>query len=302
MLLIDTDPGLDDAHALAMATARVPHDELVVTTVAGNVGIDAVTRNAAWLLSRLAPTVPLHVGAAGPLVGAPVDAAHVHGPDGLGGFPREDAGIEPRGEHAVDAIVRLARQQNGELDVVALGPLTNIALAAALEPRLPSMIRSLTVMGGSPSGFGNASPNAEYNVFADPVAAEAVFARFPDATLVSWDLCLAVRFPRDRLDAFWAGGSDAARLLRALSDHRMIADPDYATSPDFGRADPLAMAVALDPRCVTRSTHHAVTVGHGGGLAHGLTVVDRRDEMPDRPTVRIVDELDLPMVTALLTV
>lgn len=287
MLLIDTDPGLDDAHALAMATRALPHDDLIVTTVAGNVGIDEVTSNALWLVGEFAPTVPVHRGAALPLVRRHVDAAHIHGSDGLAGYPRGEAVIAPAPPHAAHAIVEAARAHAGELRIVALGPLTNIALALGLEPRLPDLVASITIMGGSPAQHGNASLNAEFNVFADAEAAETVLSRMRGITLLTWDAALATRFSPDELAAMWAGDSPEARVLRALYEHRIAQDRGYAELADYGRADPLAMAVALHPECVASSRTHRVHVVHDGGIAHGLTVVDERDATADRFAVTI---------------
>lgn len=301
MLLVDTDPGLDDAHAIAMAVRDVPASDLLVTTVAGNTGIEAVTENASWLLGNLAPDVPLHRGAAGPLLGRAERAEHIHGRDGLGGVPRRpDRRVPVREPHAANVIVEAARRHGPELRVVALGPLTNVALALALEPELPEMLGGVVAMGGTPAGRGNASVNAEFNVFADPEAAEAVLARIP-VTLVTWDLSLAHRFTAAEMAGFVASGSPAARLLGAIHEHRLAHDPGYASSADFGRADALAMAVALDPACVTRAVEHAVLVGTGDGLARGVTAVDWGDHVPGRPKARIPLELDAAAVRRLLT-
>lgn len=290
MLLIDTDPGLDDAHALAMALTRLPAEELMVTTVHGNVGLDAVTANAAWILGRLAPSVKLYAGAANPLLGTAVDAAHIHGEDGLWGVDHsQEARVAVQDTVAAQAIVEAAWVYGRELTIVALGPLTNVAVALALEPRLPELIGRLVVMGGSPAGQGNASPNAEFNVFADPVAAEMVFSRMPGLTLITWDLCLQIRFTAEELESMWASHRPAAELLRQIHDHRRANDARYAASTSFGRADPLAMAVALDPSLVDSRARHRVHVGYDDGLAHGATVVDWRDETPpDRSAVELV--------------
>jgi purine nucleosidase len=303
MFLIDTDPGLDDIHAIAMAIRHLPAAEIVVTTVAGNVGIDIVTTNARWLLGALGPDIPVYAGARGPLLGQKVEAGHIHGDNGLAGAPRTpdvEAPLQP--EHAVSAIIGLAKRWGSELTIVALGPLTNLALALQLEPEIAHLIGGVVAMGGSPAGFGNASINAEYNVFADPVAAEIVFSRMPNITLVTWDLCLENRFSGEELAGFWASESPAATLLRSVHGYRVATDPDFASSPDFGRADPLAMAVALDRACVMSAAHHPVVVGYGGGLDHGATVVDWRDSLADRPAVQIIQELDRDRILDLLTV
>jgi purine nucleosidase len=303
MLLIDTDPGLDDIHAIAMAVSRMPHDQLVLTTVAGNVGLDAVTTNARWLVGALGADIPIFAGAAGPLLGSAVDAAHIHGADGLAGAPRlpeAEAPLKPG--HAANAIVDLAGRHGKDLTIVALGPLTNLALALQLEPGIAESIGAVVVMGGTPAGFGNASINAEYNVFADAIAAEIVFKRMPRVTLVTWDLCLQTRFSSADLASFWAGESDAAAILRSVQDHRLKTDAGYASSADFGRADPLAMAVALDRACVADSVRHPIIVGYSGGLDHGVTAVDWQDSHVGRPSIELVTELDRSRVLRLLTV
>jgi purine nucleosidase len=302
LYIVDTDPGLDDAHAIAMAIQAFPHDRLVITTVAGNAPLEVVTENAAWLIDELAPGVPVYRGAARPLVGAPVDAVHIHGSDGLGGYPHDPAGTKPRAEHAAVAIVDLARTSTEPVHVIALGPLTNIALALALEPALPDMIASLTIMGGSPAQHGNASLNAEFNIYADPDAAEVVFRSFPHITLLTWDASLAHRFSREEMARFWAGDSDAATLLRAVDAHRWGADPAYAAGSDFGRPDPLAMAVVTRPECVAAAVSHRIRVVHDGGLAHGVTVVDERDVLTDRAPVRIIEAFHRPLLLDALRV
>lgn len=300
MFLIDTDPGLDDAHALAMAFRRLPADELIVTTVAGNVGIDVVTANARRLVSAMAPGVPVHRGAAGPLLGDVVEAPHIHGGDGMGGFAWDERELAPEAPtHAVRAILDAADEHGSDLTVVALGPLTNLALAIRLDPTLPGRIGRVVSMGGSPAGLGNASINAEFNVFADPIAAEIVYSTTP-LILITWDLTQRVRFSPAELDAFWAGDSAAARLMRGIHEHRKATDPAIAAIPDFGRVDPLAMAVALDDSVTVEFDSHPVVVGQGG-LAHGVTAVDWKDSLVGRPRLTIPTRIDRDRAIDLFT-
>lgn len=301
MFLIDTDPGIDDAHALAMAFRRLPADQMIVTTVAGNVGIDVVTENARRLVAAMAPGVPVHRGAAGPILGVPVEAPHIHGDDGMGGFSWPDLPLAPESEiHAVQAILDAADRYGEELTIVALGPLTNLALAIRIDPSLPRRIGRVVSMGGSPAGLGNASINAEFNVFADPVAAEIVYSTTP-LTLITWDLTQRVRFSHAELDAFWAGDSPAARLMRGIHEHRKAADPAIARFPDFGRVDPLAMAIALDESVLETADRHPIVVGVGG-LGHGVTAVDWKDSEADhRPRLAIASAVDRARAIELFT-
>lgn len=291
MLLIDTDPGLDDAHALAMALGSRPPEELLITTVAGNVGLDVVTHNARRIVGALSPRTPIFAGAAGPLVGSSIVADHIHGADGMAGFAWGETRLAPLAEgSAATAIVDAARRYGRELHIVALGPLTNLALALRLEPALPRLVGSVTAMGGSPRMLGNASVAAEFNVFADPVAASIVFSSMP-LTLVTWDLTLEHRAPAAEVRGLWSSATPAAELLRAIDDHRVQNDAAYAERELLGRVDPLAMAIAMDPDIVLRADHHAVLVDTAGGAAHGATIVDWQDAT-DLPRLTLPVHLD----------
>ncbi|MEV7965567.1 nucleoside hydrolase [Sphaerisporangium sp. NPDC088356] len=299
MLLVDTDPGLDDAHALAMACAR--QTVVGVTTVAGNVDLPIATENACRLLGVLAPEVPVFRGAAAPLGGERLRATHIHGEDGLLGATIPDgAQVSPADEPAAVAIARLAREHRGKLTVVALGPLTNIALALRLDPDLAGNLASIVVMGGAIRAEGNASPVGEFNVTADPVAADIVLGEMAAVTLVAWETTRTAPFTPEEWAVMAKSGTPGARVLAALDDARVRARPDSVERPR-STADPIAMAVALDPACVRRSARHAVLVGTAPGLAAGLTAVDWTGSRPDRPDVHIPLELDRDRVHELLT-
>ncbi|WP_340558369.1 nucleoside hydrolase [Streptomyces sp. GSL17-111] len=310
-LIIDTDPGLDDAHALAMALTPSPRRPIVpvsgICTVAGNVGIDTVTDNARWLLGAFgeeAARTPVYRGASGPLSGAVADAADIHGADGLGDVTRWPvADVAEEALPAAMALVLAVRRRPGEITLVSLGPLTNIALALRLEPRLPRLLHRIVVMGGAVRGHGNLTLNAEFNIGADPVAADLVFANFTDITLITWEATLKHSFTREEFESFFQGGSQAATALERLVDNRYLTDPGYAQRSAYFRADPLAMAVALDPSVVTDVARHRVYVGYGpGSLGHGLTAVDWRDSRSDRPATTIVEGLDHARLLELLRV
>ena len=197
-LILDTDPGVDDAMAIAFAVAHPDIELLALTTVFGNTNVDFATRNARYALDVFGATdVAVARGAAAPLVQAPHPAPEfVHGADGLGNvYPSGDVDLAPGARHAraeeldaADFIVESARARPGELVLVAVGPLTNVAEALAREPRLPELVRELVVMGGSVDEPGNVSPLAEANFWNDPHAADAVFAVDWPASVVGLDV------------------------------------------------------------------------------------------------------------------
>lgn len=262
-LILDVDTGIDDALALAYAL-RAPAVELVaITTLAGNVGVERTTGNTLSVLDWLgAPDVPVHRGASRPLVRVHRDAAYFHDSDGLGG-----AGLPPSeralgADRGPAAIVRLANARPGELTLVCLGPLTNLAIALNVEPRLPELLRGVVVMGGAYGVPGNITPRAEFNVFADPeAAAQVVAAPFPRLTLVGLDVTQQTGITRPAWDAIVAdeAGDAATRLLvrvaRRPFEERMV--------ERLHLHDPLAVAVALDPSLV-ETERCAVSVGVDG--------------------------------------
>jgi len=170
-LVIDTDPGVDDALAIMAAFAHPKALVEAITTVAGNVSLERTTANACTILDVLEQNVPVYAGCNCPLVGDAVDAGHIHGEDGLGDSGYPPSARQVADEHAVNALIRLANEWPGELTLVAIGPLTNVALATRLDPMLPQKYARLVVMGGSIRGVGNVTTAAEFNVYADPEAA-----------------------------------------------------------------------------------------------------------------------------------
>ncbi|MFQ5525678.1 MAG: nucleoside hydrolase [Thermoanaerobaculia bacterium] len=199
-VIIDADPGVDDSMAILFAL-RSPALEVVgITTVFGNVAIDNATKNALTLVNLAGQSVPVARGAERPLVKEPREPpAFVHGADGLG-----EAGLQsPAGEvveqTAAQFIVDMARRHPGEITLVPVGPLTNIALALAIEPRLPELVKEVVLMGGAARVEGNVSPVAEANIYGDPQAADIVFTSPWQVTMVGLDVTTKVRMKDDLL-------------------------------------------------------------------------------------------------------
>ncbi|GGZ96984.1 nucleoside hydrolase [Arenicella chitinivorans] len=191
-IILDTDPGIDDAQAIAFAIAHPDIELLGLTTVFGNAEIEITTRNALHILDVFGqPQVPVAQGASDPLHQTRYPAPDfVHGTDGLGNIHITQPSSAPVSESAAEFIVRMASENPGEITLVAIGPLTNIAHAVSLDPSLPAKVKSLVVMGGSVAHPGNVTPLAEANFFNDPHAADAVFAHDWPATIIGLDVTL----------------------------------------------------------------------------------------------------------------
>ena len=290
-LLIDTDPGVDDALAILMAYAHA--DVAGLSIAAGNVGLGHTVRNARTLVDLVGAATPVFAGCAAPLVRAPdEDAAFVHGQDGFGdiGFPEPLAPLAA--EAAALALLRLTRERPGELTLVALGPLTNLALALRLDPALPQRVARLVVMGGAVTGHGNTGKvPAEFNIGFDPEAAHVVFEAFPAFDLVDWEATLRHAFDDAEFDGWLAAGDRRADFFGKI----VATARRYNTKHDRAglvAADALAMAVALDPSIVTRSEKRAVAVELDGRLTRGATVVDWAARLGRPPQANIVLEVD----------
>lgn len=296
--LIDTDPGVDDALAILMAHrhARVAG----LSIAAGNVGLHHTVANALKLVETIGATAPVFAGCPVPLVLPAEDAAFVHGADGFG-----DTGCLParRGvadEHAVEAILRLSREHAGELVLVALAPLTNLALALRLDPMLPSRVRRLVVMGGAVTGHGNTQlVPAEFNIGFDPEAAHVVFSGWPEFDLVDWEACVRHAMAFDWFDRTLATGDDAGRFYAAISRKARVFNERHGRGGMIV-ADALAMAVALEPSIVRRAERHHVAVELTGAATRGATVVDWEDRLGLPANANIVLEVDQARFQALV--
>lgn len=288
-LLIDTDPGVDDALALLMAFADARHDVVGLTVAAGNVGLQHTTGNALKLCEVAGrEDVPVFAGAADPLVYPAEDAAHVHGRDGFGdvGLPPATRALEA--EHAALAILRLSHQYAGELLLVALGPLTNIALALKLDPTLPQRIKRFVVMGGAINGHGNITPVAEFNIAFDPEAAHLVFSMFPHTEVADWEATIAHGLLHRDVEQWLAADTVKARFYELISRQTRLWSED-SRGEYWYAADALAMAWVLQPEGATRTEQRPLAVELGGTRSRGATVVDwnRQTGAADNTTLLI---------------
>ena len=296
-IAIDTDPGIDDALALMLALRSPELSVELITTVAGNVPVRQGTDNARRLLTLIAPeTMPaLAMGAATPLKRRLHTARNVHGSDGLGGMSamRTPSGAPrfpiaaPRAERdAPGRLVELARLRGRALSVVALGPLTNIATAIRRDAEAMRRIRRLVTMGGVVRGPGNVTPCAEFNIFVDPDAADAVIASGIPITLVPLDATRQVRLTRDFLrHRLGVSRRPFALALRALTRDLL----STGVGPEgFPMHDPLAVASVILPGLL-RTESLPLKVETRGAATLGMTAADFRETSETEPGWHRVD-------------
>jgi len=288
-VIIDTDPGVDDAHALMMAFAHPGIQVEALTTVAGNVGLAQTSANACTILDVLGEDVPIYAGCDRPLVSRNKHAVHVHGHDGLGdaGFPPSARRVEK--EHAARALVRLAGEAPGEINLVAIGPLTNLAVALMLDPKLPAKFKQLIVMGGAIYAQGNTvNLTAEFNVYTDPEAAHIVFNAWPTFSLVSWETTLAHGFPLSLVREWMDWDTPFARFYKAISTKTLRYNTETMGRDSFFGPDALAVAWLLDPTIVQETEEHHVTVELTGNHTRGQTIVDWEDQSAEIANAQIL--------------
>ncbi len=269
-VVLDCDPGLDDA--IAIITAAHHCDLVGITTVNGNVGIEHTTHNALVTAQIAGLDVPVHRGAARPLIAPTMDAARVHGATGLGDAELPALARSVASDDAVAYLCDTARSVNG-LHLLAVGPLTNVALALRRDPDLPRHLAGVTIMGGG-ARAGNVTPVAEFNVWADPEAAAIVFSEAAPITMVGLDVTMQVMFDDAEVRRIRAAGTPVASFAADLIAYACLRCRELGLS-----AAPIHDAVAViavtHPHLFTRSSH-PVAVELNGEHTRGMTIADTR--------------------------
>lgn len=294
-VIIDSDTAGDDALAILVATLSKRLDVEGVTIVAGNAAFDHEVANAKYTLSLADATgdVPIYEGARKPLLKGHETAEYVHGPGGLAGiYPDPD--VPSADEHAVDFLVETARANPGEVSLLCIGPLTNVALACRLEPRLDELLDEVWVMGGAFGAPGNVTPSAEYNFWVDPDAAELALREL-DTSVVGWGVCMesSVLYEPE-IERISSARSESpyadffARLSEPVREFtRREQGVDGVTQPDS-----LTVACCLDPEIVLEAGTYHVAVDEREGLTRGYSVADVRDMTDGEPRTRVVERVD----------
>jgi inosine-uridine nucleoside N-ribohydrolase len=293
LAVIDTDPGIDDAIGILLALASPSFTVAGITTVAGNIGIETTTRNAGRLLAFASrEDIPVFQGAAAPLSRVGPEPLNLHGEDGIGGVALPDPICVPESRHAVEWLANfLIEQPAGAVDVLALGPLTNLARLVLERPDSAKRIGRIIAMGGAIHEHGNVGPRSAFNLWADPEAASVVIASGLPLVLIPLDVTRRVRAMREFVETLAADGKPMAAMVGSLIESYFEAAANRESRPLH---DPCVMLYALAPE-LFRVEELRLSVDTGDGeMAGALTIT------PEGSLVQVALGVDGPGALDLL--
>lgn len=272
-IIIDTDPGVDDALAFLLALASPEIQIEALTTTQGNVTLEKATRNALSVLELgRASHIPVVPGSLVPLVQPLRASAHVHGESGLGNAQLPEPQSQPVQQHAVDYLIERVLAEPGALSIFPIGPLTNIAMAIRKEPRFATDVKELVIMGGAILEHGNITPQAEFNIYVDPHAAHIVFHSGIAITLIPLDVTHKCLLRLEHVDRLLQVPSPISRFIRDLIEVYVKYSSDFGYS-GCALHDPLTLATLIAPDLLTLQEYH-VDVDISGGVSMGKTFAD----------------------------
>ncbi|MCE8555057.1 nucleoside hydrolase [Ruegeria pomeroyi] len=302
-IIIDTDPGQDDAVAILLALASPDEIEVLgITAVAGNVPLPLTAKNAR-IVCELAgrPDVPVHAGCDAPIARKLVTAEHVHGKTGLDGPDLPDPTMPLQDAHAVDFIIDTLRAQApGTVTLCPLGPLTNIATAFTRAPDIVTRVQEIVLMGGAYFEVGNITPAAEFNIYVDPEAADIVFKSGAPIVVMPLDVTHKALVTKARNDAFRALGTPAGIAVAQMTDFFERFDKEKYGSEGAPLHDPCVTAYLLTPDLFS-GRHVNVTVETTSDLTLGMTVADWWRVTDRAPNALFIGDIDADGFFTLLT-
>jgi purine nucleosidase len=290
--LIDTDTASDDAVALIMALREPSIKVEAITVVAGNCPLETCLKNALISIEQAGTYIPpIYSGISKPLFRKLFTSEFVHGQDGMGNMNLPLPTLEVQSTHAVDAIIDMAHRFPGELEIVTLGPLSNLAMALLKEPELPALVKQIYIMGGAGLGAGNITPVAEFNFYVDAEAIHLVMQANFKKTVVGWDVCMAETFINRsdiaHLNSLGVLGEFTVRCNASLIEFNKGWGKD-----GFDLPDPTTMAVALYPDIVTKKFQAYGYVEYKSEKAYGQFIIDQLQLMGEPLNATIVTEID----------
>ncbi len=275
-IIIDTDPGQDDAVAILLALASPEDVDLLgITAVAGNVPLPLTQKNARIVCELAGYTdTKVFAGCDAPLARKLVTAEHVHGKTGLDGPQMDDPTMPLQDEHGVDFIIEtLRREPAGTVTICPIGPLTNIATAFQRAPDIIARVQEIVLMGGAYFEVGNITPSAEFNIYVDPEAAKLVFGAGVPLTMMPLDVTHKALTTRPRIDAFRSMGTKVGDMVAAWTDFFERFDMEKYGSEGAPLHDPCTIAYLINPD-LFQGRHINVEVETGSDLTLGMTVAD----------------------------
>lgn len=289
--LIDTDTASDDAVALVMALTYPDVQIEAITAVSGNVHVDQAVQNALYTVEICGKKVPVYRGSEKPILRSPETSEYVHGRDGMGDIGLPLSGRTPAEGHGVTKIIETINRFAGNITLVTLGPLTNLALALLQDPPIAGKIKECITMGGTGQGHGNVTPVAEYNIWVDPEAARIVFESAIPLKMVGWDASIAYAiFNSQEMEKLRNIGTPLAEFCVDIQKVLNKFAVEKMNLEGFDLPDPLAMAVALDPSVATKTKNLHVAIETESELCRGQTVVDHLAVTKHKPNVEVVLE------------
>lgn len=302
-MILDTDPGHDDALAILLAVASPEDlDLLAITTVAGNVPLEKTTLNALRTRELAGATdVPIYQGCSRPMVNQLVTAEYVHGETGLDGpdLPEPSRGVEPG--HAVDYLIdTLLDAESRSVTVGLLGPMTNMGVALVKEPSIADRVAEFVIMGGSFREGGNATPTAEFNIYVDPHAARVVLGSGVPITMMPLDVTHQAQATSARVEAFRALGTPAGAAVAAMLGFARRYDVAEYGFSGYPVHDPTVIAFLIDPDMFFGRDMH-VSVVTDEGPAHGQTIADWWGQTDSLPNAQVMVRVDADRYFELLT-
>ena len=290
-VILDTDPGIDDALAILLAVASPEVDLAGVTVTGGNCSMEQGVRNARAVLNLVDPTLPVHPGVAHPLIREPFTAPETHGDMGLGNARLPEPTGAPAAEHAVDMLIREIMNAAEPVTLVAVAPLTNVALAVRREPRIVERVKDVIVMGGAIDVPGNTTPLAEFNVYVDPHAAHVVLHSGLPLTLLPWDITAKVLLTQAHVDSLLQIESPVSRFIADATSFYIEFHRQYFDFDGCSINDPCALAIVYRPElAVTEPVYIDVEIGSETSM--GKTIADYQRVWGHEPNVRLVRSFD----------
>jgi purine nucleosidase len=292
-IIIDTDPGQDDAVALLTALASPELDVVAILTVAGNVPLPLTSRNARMMVELAGRTdVPVYAGCARPMVRTLFTAEYVHGPTGIDGAGLPEPTVQPAAGHGVDALVdAVAGNPPGELLLCTLGPLTNVAMAMVKEPQVAERLGGIVMMGGGFFEGGNVTPAAEFNIYVDPHAAHVVFTSGVPITMLPLDVTHKALTSDARIARFRDLGTRAGDTVAGMLDFFDRYDEEKYGTDGAPLHDPCVIAYLLDPSLFSGRRCH-VEIEHHSEATMGMTLVDWWGVTGRQPNAHVIDQVD----------